>query len=465
MVISSSTVRSALGSVRSCARQFSTTQSAVFWNSPTRGFIPQVNKTPASPMRRTVTWLEALHAREEGRPVSVSHSLESLGENHEAVIEDRTMDDSFTSISLPFKQDQWLLDAYVNSAGRLRIGQIFQDLDALAGVIAYKHCAPADPTIVTASVDRISLLKRLTVLNDIELYGNVTWTGRSSMEISIKAKTVPNNEVFLTANFTFVARHPLTGKSYPINRLVCNNDTERQIFERAESYNAAKRRAAKQGGLLASPPNAQEAEIIHAMWVRLSAYEDPNSTLELPPGVVPMSKTTMHSTMLMQPQYRNRHSYMIFGGYLLRQTFELAYCCAAAFTHGMPHFISLDQTTFRSPVPVGSVLYLTASVSYTQHQPRSATGSPAGTFVQVRVDSTVRDIEHGTAEDSGSFTYTYFVENKSASVLPVSYSEAMQYLEGRRNAIRSKDFGDALKGLGSLDLPITPTDGAPVLGK
>ncbi|KAK9387176.1 HotDog domain-containing protein [Lipomyces mesembrius] len=146
-----------------------------------------------------------------------------------------------------------------------------------------------------------------------------------------------------------------------------------------------------------------------------------------------------------------QHSYMIFGGYLLRQTFELAYCCAAAFSHGQPHFTSLDQTIFRSPVPVGSVLYLTATVAYTQHQPRSATGSPAGTFVQVRVDSTVRDIDHGTDEDSGSFTYTYFVENKKVSVLPVSYAEAMDYLEGRRNAIESRSFGDALRGLEALD--------------
>ena len=45
-----------------------------------------------------------------------------------------------------------------------------------------------------------------------------------------------------------------------------------------------------------------------------------------------MKDTVMKSTLFMQPQYRNRHSYMIFGGYLLRQTFELAYCTAATFS-------------------------------------------------------------------------------------------------------------------------------------
>ena len=58
---------------------------------------------------------------------------------------------------------------------------------------------------------------------------------------------------------------------------------------------------------------------------------------------------------------------MIFGGYLLRQAFELAYCAAAAFSSAGPRFVSLDSTTFKAPVPVGSVLSMEASVSYTEH--------------------------------------------------------------------------------------------------
>lgn len=56
---------------------------------------------------------------------------------------------------------------------------------------------------------------------------------------------------------------------------------------------------------------------------------------------------------------------MIFGGFHLKQTFELAFCCAASFAHARPTFISADPCTFRNPVPVGSVLYLTATVAYT----------------------------------------------------------------------------------------------------
>ena len=130
----------------------------------------------------------------------------------------------------------------------------------------------------------------------------------------------------------------------------------------------------------------------------------------------------MHSSQIMQPQYRNRHHFMIFGGFLLKQTFELAFCCAAAFSHSRPRFLSLDPSTFENPVPVGSVLYLTATVAYTDPPPVTLTGSehsksqrgdpeaPAVaddssdakfTRVQIRIDSKVRNVEHGESKPTG----------------------------------------------------------------
>jgi acyl-CoA hydrolase len=91
----------------------------------------------------------------------------------------------------------------------------------------------------------------------------------------------------------------------------------------------------------------------------------PNSQTKRPSNVIPMENTVLKSAMVMQPQNRNRHNFMIFGGYLLKETFELAFCCAASFSHSRPTFISLDPSTFENPVPVGSVLYLRATVSYT----------------------------------------------------------------------------------------------------
>src|SRR6266498_575699 len=127
-----------------------------------------------------------------------------------------------------------------------------------------------------------------------------------------------------------------------------------------------------------------------------------------------MDSTKLHSAQIMQPQYRNRHNFMIFGGFLLKQTFELAFCCVASFSHSRPTFISLDPSTFDNPVPVGSVLYLTATVVYTDpplvHSGNEVPNTSGHTRVQIRVDSKVRDVQHGETKPTGQFNYTFLIE-------------------------------------------------------
>ena len=169
-----------------------------------------------------------------------------------------------------------------------------------------------------------------------------------------------------------------------------------------------------------------------------------------------MSETKMHSTQIMQPQYRNRHHFMIFGGFLLNQTFYLAFCCAASFSHSRPIFLSLDPSTFANPVPVGSVLYLKAVVAYTECVDRKSETSSnksdglegksdskssgasrdhVHTKVQIRIDSSVRNIEHAETKPTGQFNYTFLVK-KEIKVMPRTYSEFMVWVDARRRAER-----------------------------
>jgi acyl-coenzyme A thioesterase 9 len=86
------------------------------------------------------------------------------------------------------------------------------DLDALAGVIAYKHTGDSVMT-VTAAVDRITLTRPLNEICDLELSGQVTFaTGRSSMEVSLQVakaaaegETVKEKDVLMTCAFTMVS--------------------------------------------------------------------------------------------------------------------------------------------------------------------------------------------------------------------------------------------------------------------
>lgn len=240
----------------------------------------------------------------------------------------------------------------------------------------------------------------------------------------------------------------------PINPVIVETEEERRLFERGER-NSKRRKERARTSLLEHTPNDEESDLIHALWQRqlqyhgkppnlhvqtpsLTAPPDPSDALRKPDNVHFMDATVLRTASIMQPQYRNRHHFMIFGGFLLKATFELAFCAAASFAHTRPTFVSLDPSTFQNPVPVGSVLYLTATITYTDpplvyavSDEKDATGESRYTRIQVRVDSKVRDVEHGVAKPTGQFNYTFTVD-KDIKVMPRTYSEFMMYIDARR---------------------------------
>lgn len=100
------------------------------------------------------------------------------------------------SLVLPFGSDMELREQYKNVWGQVRVGKLLEDIDALAGNVAYTHCDDADPTtppltLVTAAVDRIDLVRAIPPDTDLRLRGCVTHVGRSSMNIDIDLTTCP----------------------------------------------------------------------------------------------------------------------------------------------------------------------------------------------------------------------------------------------------------------------------------
>lgn len=116
-------------------------------------------------------------------------------------------------------------------------------------------------------------------------------------------------------------------------------------------------------------------------------------------------------------------------------------------------------------MPVGSVLYLTATVAYTDgaEGKREDNGGNEGktggeekyTRVQIRVDSKVRNIEHGETKPTGQFNYTFLVE-KDVRIMPQTYSEFMIWVDARRRAERVRNTID---GLGGVDVDEGKDDG------
>ncbi|KAJ5368298.1 uncharacterized protein N7496_008058 [Penicillium cataractarum] len=388
------------------------------------------------PMRVKTPWIEALtRSREAERESKAGVSPPTPVKPD---LTPKKMSDSYYSAILPLAQDKWLLDTYLNASGHIRLGSLVMDLDALAGVIAYRHTGDGVST-VTAAVDRITIEHPLMEICDLELSGQVSYaTGRSSMEVSVQVcKARPEGQpaqpedVLITCAFTMVSLDPATKKPVPVAPLIVETEEEKALFKKGEENYMAKK-ALRKRSLLEKAPDDEESNLIHSMWTKEMSYINPQVPAIRPANQISMSDTVLKSAMIMQPQDRNRHNFMIFGGFLLKQTFELAFCCAAAFSHTRPNFLALDPSTFENPVPVGSVLYLRATVAYTEPEEREG-GHSKYTKVQVRVDSKVRDVEHGTKKSTGMFNYTFLVE-KDVEVMPKTYGEFMLWTDARRRA-------------------------------
>ncbi|KAL5363610.1 HotDog domain-containing protein [Aspergillus floccosus] len=386
------------------------------------------------PRRVKTPWIEALtKSREDAKTAEGAGTPPAKPD-----LTPKKMSDSYYSVVLPLAQDKWLLDSYLNASGHIRLGSLLMDLDALAGVIAYRHTGDS-VTTVTAACDRITIEHPLMEICDLELSGQVSYaTGRSSMEISLQVSKVPAEgqpakpeDVLITCAFTMVSLDPTTKKPVSVAPILVENAEERLLFKKGEENYQAKK-ALRTQSLLEKAPNADESNLIHSMWTKEMSYLNPENPAQRPSNMVFMSDTVLKSAMIMQPQDRNRHNFMIFGGFLLKQTFELAFCCAASFSHTRPNFISLDPSTFENPVPVGSVLYLRATVAFTEPFEHEGAESKY-TKVQVRVDSKVRDVEHGTKKSTGQFNYTFLVE-KDIQVMPKTYGEFMLWTDARRRS-------------------------------
>jgi acyl-coenzyme A thioesterase 9 len=94
-------------------------------------------------MRVRTPWIEALRkSRDTG-----SQSAAAASDPPKPDLTPKKMADSHFSFVLPLAQDPWLLDTYANSSGQLRTGALLMDLDALSGVVAYKHTGEGVSTV------------------------------------------------------------------------------------------------------------------------------------------------------------------------------------------------------------------------------------------------------------------------------------------------------------------------------
>lgn len=340
-----------------------------------------------------------------------------------------------TSVRYAFERDDDLREAYRNPWHGVRMGRVIEDLDSLAGNIAFQHCDDANPMtrpqlLVTASVDRVRLLRPMALDEDMVLSGAVAWVGRSSMVIRMEAwpadhpdaprdateendakrRTTKTYEPgpSLSADFTFVARDAITNRAAAVNPLVPGTTTEKALFDAVERRVEAKKKRAKlratgDAGLSEALMAAKAAFVEEQTRASRLLHELPAL---VPTNVISVDATRAENIFVAQPQQRNL-SGRIFGGFLLRRAFELAFATAYVFGGVRPVFKQVNDMDFLRAVDIGDLLRFRARVLH------ASVRKGGRVCVDVEVEALVTKPEAVTSDVSNTFMFSFYVGGES----------------------------------------------------
>lgn len=400
------------------------------------------------------------------------HQFDQIGINYcrkyqPLVKSSRSISDSWLEIILPCFDHEDLRNSLLRGNGigshKIRYGNLFEIIDALAADVCYRHCGP-DPVIVTASVDGMRSVHEIEIQYDLKIQGYLTYVGKSSMEVNINIiNSLPNGDEVLVGEtlFIMVARNRETGHALQAPILELEDEESKNSFIQGKQRAAFRRKRALES-LTLHPPRAEEIEHIHKLYLdsrKLTWNQDielftninintSNSLLPaaispeslLAAAIAPVAGDTKHqysgyrwmnhtifkNTHHMHAQNRNIHGKM-FGGYLIKMAYELAMVSAMAYlSTDDPIFVAVDDIQFTKSVTLGSIMDIKSTVVYSE-------GKRIVTKVVAKMI-----LLHPEFSRTQTNTFVFVFEapahvKQIAKVIPREYKEFVLYLEGRRS--------------------------------
>lgn len=244
--------------------------------------------------------------------------------------------------------------------------------------------------------------------------------GKSSLEVVVwlEQRTYDVWNRITRALFVLVARNSTNTNSAIINALEPTNDKEREIISGGEERKH-KRAKVEKIHVLKVMPNNEEQQIIYDMYLRTSALE--GRKRHLPPGAVWMKDSTLSSIVFSHPEDRNLHN-TVFGGFIMRQAVELTWVLAHRFSKYRPSLKCISDIHFKKPVAVNSLIEMHAHVAYTHLN-----------YIQIIAYVEVYDSATAKAYTTNTFHFTYEVPEIVKEVIPITYDDAMMYINGKRH--------------------------------
>jgi acyl-coenzyme A thioesterase 9 len=185
----------------------------------------------------------------------------------------------------------------------------------------------------------------MVLTRDIILSGQVSWVGSSSMEIRVRMHYADagggggggaNNEEeedILVSYFNFVAREQGTGKAAQINSLDPQTAVEQAWFAEGARRSDMRREARRVAQSLVK--DEQQLLLDRQRHKQIQTMLDASRPFATLPALAPrdtvlIEKTVLTNTLVTQPQHQNTAG-RVFGGFLMRRAFEIAFSCAYIF--------------------------------------------------------------------------------------------------------------------------------------
>ncbi len=328
---------------------------------------------------------------------------------------EKPMKDSALEHKLAFETNPELKKQYVNLIGNVRFGLLLEYLDLLAGETAFHHVDDGRfLRLVTASIDKMNICHPISVEKDVYFKSRVVYVGKSSVNVEIN---ISNTDASLAnASFTMVALDK-DFRPVEVRKVLPESEEEKTAYEnarkRAEEYKARKKEREK------FIPTPEESELINTF----TGLEGKT-----------MSGTRKQNIGPMYPQNQNIYG-KIFGGYLMRKAFELAWTTAFDFTDYRlrPLIVSIDRIDFKKPVEIGDIVELNSIICHTGETSLSS---------EVNIRKAHSNIDEGEVTNSCHFTFVAADEKgqkqKVPQVIPVTIPEAMKFLEAHRRYLGRK---------------------------
>jgi acyl-coenzyme A thioesterase 9 len=283
---------------------------------------------------------------------------------------------------------------------------------------------------VTVSVDQIVFKKEASVDEKMRIRGLTIFVGTSSMECKLVVDQIHNGEwnMILDCYFTMVALNKETNKPALVTPIMPETENEKILYELGKQ-NKIMKKLHSQTHLFIKPPLPEEISLLHDTFLAFRKKEQiDEETGNRRKDYITPDETRLQNNMWMHPQFKNIHN-KIFGGFLMKSAFELAFITATMYSTDPSkiNFLYLDEIHFIEPVSIGDVVTFGSKVVYTTKD----------NVIHVRVKAEVL-IPGGNhkRKTTNLFHFAFKVPQMLATLYPKTYKDGIYYLDAKRRHVK-----------------------------